>query len=336
MAEKVLELGQGLELWKVGVEEAREQDVNARAQPKEMFDRLASTIGKDQRLEQLPFMAMVGDHLEIVSGHHRVRAARVAELPEFWALVDVTGLDRDKITAKQLAHNAIEGEDDPELLKRLFESIKDIDARLEAFIDPVTLDIDIPKVQIDDIDMGLKFETVIVMFVPWERQYFEETIAVVEKEIRGTKAEAAWLAEHESFEVWQRLALRIINEYDIRTMSTVLAKIAELARMQLGEEPLDQEWVPFRELIGTAYIPKGAAEVLRHAIAIMEEAGDVTKKNRWQALEYLAADYVAQSPPSQEAPADSNEGDQPGVDGGTEQDSGPADPDVAAHSEAGP
>lgn len=297
MAEKVIELGQGLELWKAGVEELREQDVNARSMSKEMFDRLQSTVGRDERLEALPFTALTEAGIEIVSGHHRVRAARAAEMTEIYVLVDVTGLTPDQIKAKQLAHNAIEGQDDPELVKRIFEAIGDVDARLEAFIDPVALDISIPKVQIDDIDMGLRFETVIIMFVPWERQYFEETVGIVEREIRGTKAEAAWLAEHEQFETWQRLALRIIDEYDIRTMSTVLAKIAELARMQLGEPPLEQDWVPLRELVGTAYIPKEAAEVIRQTLAYMEEAGDITKKNRWQGLEYLAAEFLASAPP---------------------------------------
>lgn len=300
MAEKVLELGQGLELWKAQVEELREQDVNAQSMTKEAFDRLQTTIGRDSRLESLPFCALIDDHLEIVSGHHRVRAARSAGISDIFILVDVTGLTPDQVKAKQLAHNAITGDSDPELIRRIYEAIGDVDARMESFIDPISFDLDMPKVQIDDIDMGLHFETVIIMFVPWERQYFEDAARVIEREISGTKAKTVYMSELERFEAWQSLNLRLINEYDIRTMSTVMAKMAELALLQLGEAPPEPDvaqWVSLRDLIGTAMIPQAAAEVIRSALDTMTERGDIQKKNRWQGLEYMAAEYLASDTP---------------------------------------
>jgi hypothetical protein len=39
--QRILELGNGLELWKVHPSSLREQDVNARSMPKAMFERLA-------------------------------------------------------------------------------------------------------------------------------------------------------------------------------------------------------------------------------------------------------------------------------------------------------
>ena len=107
--ERILELGNGLELWKVHPSALREQDVNARSMPKAMFERLSQTIGRDKRLESLPLCARTEKGLEIISGHHRTRAATAAGLSELFTLVDVTGLTRSQIAAKQLAHNAIEG-----------------------------------------------------------------------------------------------------------------------------------------------------------------------------------------------------------------------------------
>src|SRR5437762_1667585 len=109
--EKVLDLGNGLELWKVPPSALREQDVNARSMPKAMFERLSQTIGRDKRLESLPLCAKTERGLELISGHHRTRAATAAGLTEMFTLVDVTGLTRSQIAAKQLAHNAIEGQD---------------------------------------------------------------------------------------------------------------------------------------------------------------------------------------------------------------------------------
>lgn len=299
MGESVLDLGQGLEIWRVGIEELREQDINARAMSKAAFDRLTATIAGDSRLESLPLCALTDNGLEIVSGHHRVRAARQAGLTQIWVMVDVTGLPRDRISSKQLAHNAIEGTDDPELVRRIFEAIGDVDARLESFIDPAITEIVIPSVQVDDIDLGLRYETVIIQFVPWERQYFEDATKIIERELQATNSKAAYLAELERFEAWQRLNLRIVDEYDIRTMSTVMVKIAELALAQLGEEPPEgEDWVPLRDVVGSAYIPAAAADTLRGAIIAMQAKGDIGNKNRWQALEYLAADYMAGAPPA--------------------------------------
>ena len=47
--QRILELGNGLELWKVRPSALREQDVNARSMPKAMFERLSQTIGRDKR-----------------------------------------------------------------------------------------------------------------------------------------------------------------------------------------------------------------------------------------------------------------------------------------------
>ena len=76
--QRVMELGNGLELWKVHPSSLREQDVNARAMPKAMFERLAQTIGRDKRLESLPLCAKTDRGIEIISGHHRTRAATSA------------------------------------------------------------------------------------------------------------------------------------------------------------------------------------------------------------------------------------------------------------------
>jgi hypothetical protein len=95
--EKVLDLGQGLQLWKVPIAALREQDVNARSMSKPMFERLSQTIARDKRLESLPFCARTDKAIEIVSGHHRARAAIAAGLTEMFVMVDVTGLTRSQI-----------------------------------------------------------------------------------------------------------------------------------------------------------------------------------------------------------------------------------------------
>jgi len=292
---KVFDLGNGLELWAFHVDDTIEQDVNARTMKKEAFDRLASTIKKDQRIESLPLMALTDRGLEIVSGHHRVRAMRTAGVVEGYCLVDTSGLPRYAIAAKQLAHNSIQGYDDPQLLARIFESIGDVDARLEAFIDPKLVEVHIPRIKVDDVDLGMRFETVIVMFIPWEREYVKEALAAIERELVGTQSHEAWLADIAFFENFRKLGRQITKEYDIHSMSTALYKMAELARQQMGVEPEwdEEDRVPLRDLVSSFYVPRDAASVIEEAVAKMVDAGDITAEAKWRAIELWAADYLA-------------------------------------------
>jgi hypothetical protein len=98
--------------------------------------------------------------------------------------------------------------------------------------------------------------------------------------------------------------MRIMKEYDIRTMSTILQKMSELAMAQLGEEVgADDESVSLRDLFGKAYIPREAADVMRAAMDRMLQYGDVTERARWRMIELLAADYLASAPEPEVVPA---------------------------------
>jgi hypothetical protein len=130
-----LDLGSGLVIRSLPVAALREQDKNARYMTKEMMERLTATVRRDQRLESLPFCAETKRGVEIVSGHHRVRAATAAGQTNVWCIVDTTGLTPDQIKAKQLAHNSIAGIDDEAVLAQIYGEIADSESRLEAFLD---------------------------------------------------------------------------------------------------------------------------------------------------------------------------------------------------------
>ncbi|RLC43118.1 MAG: chromosome partitioning protein ParB, partial [Candidatus Coatesbacteria bacterium] len=123
--EKLLEIHKDIWIARAKINELREQDINPNTMPKTMFDQLTINIKKRGTLESLPFCAEVNGKYEIISGHHRIRAARAAGMDEVYILLDTSGLSRDEIIAKQLAHNNINGTVDPDLTLRLFEQIKD-------------------------------------------------------------------------------------------------------------------------------------------------------------------------------------------------------------------
>jgi hypothetical protein len=298
MAESMLDLGQGLELWSVHVDELREQDVNARSMPPSMFERLQATIAKDGRLEALPLIAQIDGGLEIVSGHHRIRAARAAEVGTVHVLVDVTGLTRDQIAAKQLAHNAIEGTDEAQLIEQIFQSILDVDARLESFIDPTTLDMGYDKVSLPNLDLDIEYRTTLLTFLPSQEVRFQRACEQIVAQVDMEK-DALGIADRDLYERWRATMRRLGRDFDARALTTVIMRLLDAASELLGldsDDPafIDPDgWVPLAEIFTGALVPPEVGEVLHEAVERMVKQGDVTERAKWRAIELWAADYLA-------------------------------------------
>ncbi len=283
MADKI-QLGAGLELWKVSISDLREQDLNARSMPAAMFERLTETINGDKRLEALPFCALTDKALDIVSGHHRIRAAKAAGLSEIFVLVDVTNLTKSQIKAKQLAHNAIAGVDDHSILLEIFAQIESVEDMRESFIDKDAL-VNLKGITLDEVRMDVENKSVYLTFLP---EYFDRWNNLIERqEALVDQIAIAGMSQYEAFHE----ALKTVGKaYDVKAISPLICKFIELADGLKTEG----EWVSIVEIFG-ARLPKSVADMLRGVIQKAIIQGDITDKNKWQILEYWAADYIAGS-----------------------------------------
>jgi hypothetical protein len=295
----LLALDGGLEIWRVPLDDLREQDKNARVMDPQAMERLEQTFKRDGRLENLPFCALTDRGVEVVSGHHRTRAARSSGMKEIFVLVDTTGLTRDQITAKQLAHNAIEGRDDPQLVKELYESIQDVDARLESFIDPSELDLDLENLSVGNVAVDFDHRIITVVFMPHELDRFkracEAVLERIQSEGRGD-VEEVLVASIEQAELFTELTKGISDAVEVKAYGPILSVMADIVLPALGVAENDLEKPDGRhisQVMKRAYIPADAAEIIAKALDRMEERGTITARNRWQGLEYLAADYLA-------------------------------------------
>lgn len=284
--EIMLDIGSGLKIAKVNIEELREQDLNASHMDKKTFERLTANISKDKRLESLPFVCTTDKGLEIISGHHRVRAARSASITDIFVILDDTGLSRNEIMSKQLSHNSIQGEDNMQLVKEIYAMIDDADQKLAAYID-ADLDLTFDKAKVEDVVVDFDIKHILVSFLTFEKAVFDRAA----EKLSGQYDEL-YLAEMKYLEQFTQATTRVGKEYDIRAMSTILSKMAEITLAHMGEEMDDPERVALRDIFGTAYIPAEAAETVRRCIEKMKKDGDITNTNKWQALEYLAAEYL--------------------------------------------
>lgn len=281
MSTKMLELGDGLEIWQVDIDEIREQDVNARAMNKKMFDRLTANIKKDNRLESLPFCALTDKGIEIVSGHHRTRAARSAGIRDIFIIIDVTGMSRDRILAKQLSHNSIQGEDNEQLVKEIYSQIKDAEEKITAFIN-ADLELDLKKAKTNDIVFDLDYKTILVTFLPYEEEVFERAA----KKIEG-KYDAVYAAELKQIENFAKALKKTGKEYEIRAMGTTFEKMAEIVNQHFGDEPEEQERVALRDIFGTGYIPKETADKLIKIIEKVKKEQKLNSSEKWKVLDIL-------------------------------------------------
>lgn len=58
--------------------------------------------------------------------------------------------------------------------------------------------------------------------------------------------------------------------------------------------PHEHAWVPLNRIIGCDAVPWEAANVIRAALAEMRKRDEVSPNALWQAIEFWAADYLAE------------------------------------------
>lgn len=258
----VYPLGEGLELWKCHIDDLREQTKNARTMTPKMFKRLAETIGKAKRLEQLPFAALrrdgERDRLELISGHHRVRASRTANVLHIFVLVDVTGLSRGDVVAKQLSHNAIMGQDDPDILAQLFEELENIDQMMESAVDPEALTIanTMPPVSIDAVTVDAEIKTMTIIFLPSQVNDLDRVCQYV-KALIGDEAA---VAQRDQYDQFVHTIQRLGAKEDIRAIGSILAKMIEITERYL-------EAVATNETPEAATVPEPVREKVKEVLS---------------------------------------------------------------------
>ena len=222
----LVSLGENLEVWRVRLDDLHEQPKNARTMDPQAFNRLVQNIEKGHRLESLPFCALDNKRrVHIVSGHHRVRAARAAGMVDTPVLVDVTGLSRSQVVAKQLAHNALQGSDDRDLLGQLYQEMTSLDDMLESFIDPKDLNLALgaAAVSLHDIRVAFDVKTVTFTFLPSQLEDFTRAAELVPPD--AVLVGVVPLATYDQFQTTLR---ELGRQCDIRSVGALVTKMCDL------------------------------------------------------------------------------------------------------------
>lgn len=290
----IYDMGSGLVIAKVQIDKVKEQDINARVMKNEMQDQLTANIMKRGQLESLPFLVLNDGKLEIVSGHHRIKSARAAGLKEVIVIIDVSGLSRSQIAAKQLAHNAISGFDDDSTLREIVKMITDVDDMIESFIGKGIMEE--PLEQYDKMlspAIQFDFKNVTFSFLPHQVKDMDALI----KNLEVTAPEIIGVASYEQCKRFVETLSRYQKFTDIRNIGAAVHSMIQAVNEKMDEVEFneEEEWTYLAKLFGSSAVPGESAKVIQQAIKKAEKEGAITSKNRWQLIEYLCADYISGS-----------------------------------------
>lgn len=237
-----LALGDGLFVRVVDIHDLREQEINAHYMPARVFERLVDNIKRRGALESLPYVHRPGDEglMLIISGHHRVRAARAAGLATIPVLVDTNAMSRSQVTAKQLAHNALIGMDDVDLLRQLIDRIDDPDDLLMTGLDPSLLPSpDHEAMLLFTPTLDFEWRSVALLFLPHQ---VADLVRLCES-LQGQQDEVL-LIPAEQFQAFISAAVQFSRIRNIRHGGAVVATLTKIALQEIAKHDAAPATVP--------------------------------------------------------------------------------------------
>jgi hypothetical protein len=206
---------------------------NARYMKAEQFQNLVENVKKDGNLSSLPLCYREKDgKLRVLSGNHRVMAARQAGVEQVLVLVIGEEKEADERLAIQLSHNAIAGQDDLVILKELWESIKDVQARMYAGLDSDTLKA-LEGIQFAAIsEQRLRYKLTNFLFLPEELEDLDQLLKETAVAFAGDEV---YLAHLNTYDAFFELIVRIKKKCQIKNSAAAFLKLMELAKIGLEE-----------------------------------------------------------------------------------------------------
>jgi hypothetical protein len=215
-----MELAPDLWIEWVDIAELREQDVNAQQMQPRHMDRLTENIRIRGMIESLPYCHQPGGvgPISIVSGHHRVRAARAAGLRRIPVMVDKQAMSKGRIIAKQIAHNELVGAPDEAILAQLVAALESVDDMLMSGLDENWL----PSPQGQDTDLLIPhaefdWRMVMFLFLPTQIEQIDELVKACEG-----GAEMIGAASLDQFDEFSHALVAFARSRNIKNMAVAI------------------------------------------------------------------------------------------------------------------
>lgn len=282
-------------------------DVNAHYMRNEKYQRLVENIRRDGALTSVPLCWIFHDDstqetvsgddgepiYEVLSGNHRVTASIEAGLDEIDIKYVSHYIAPDRRRAIQLSHNSLVGDDDPAVLKLIYDDIQNVEMRIYAGLDDKMLEL-MDKVSIVSLsEANLTFQTVTMTFLPDELEEVKATWEAAQKTLSGSKH--VWLARYSDYDALIDSLDTVSNSYNVLNIATCMMVMLTIFRDNLADlsggyldelgEPVDpKQKVPIESVLGDNLIPADDAARLNRIIEQMISRGELDASKRSSAL----------------------------------------------------
>jgi len=216
-----------------------EQEKNARYFTPEVFQQLVNNIKTDGRLESIPLCYQTeedkkNNKYHIISGHHRVSAAKQAGL-EYIMIFVITPKDRDEIIQKQISHNSLVGKDDKIILLELFNEIRQIEQKIAT-----GLNSEIEKIAYTSLNFHIgNFKQFILLFCSGEEEKYDELIQDIENSISFKQDDVVRVVDKNTFDRFAEALRKIKKTENIKNNAVAFARMIEIVKLHLDTEKQD-------------------------------------------------------------------------------------------------
>ncbi|MFD3612364.1 ParB N-terminal domain-containing protein [Streptomyces atroolivaceus] len=233
MPMETMQIGEDLYIRWVDVTTLREQDINAQVMQPRHFERLTGNIRKRGGLESLPYCHQPGGEgpVEVISGHHRSRAARAAGINRIPAIIDTRNMRRSEVIAKQIAHNELMGTPDKDVLAQLVSMIDNVDDLIATGLNEDQL----PTVEADDTKLAIPhgefdWRAATLMFLPHQMDDFKDAITAI-----ASGTDIVMVAAAEQFDEFASAVYAFGRCKDVRNFTTMVALLTDIARREVEQ-----------------------------------------------------------------------------------------------------
>lgn len=284
-------IGPNMLVAEIALEALVEQDVNAQRMEPRKIERLSQNIRERGALESLPYTTATENGVEIISGHHRVRAARAAGLDTIWVLVDLDEMSRSTIRSKQIAHNELVGESDEEVLREMVREIVDVNDLLATGLPDDLLPLPDPDFSaIDQARTDFDWRIVEIVLLPRQHERFREIVDRLDG-----KVDEVGVAPVECFADFATYLSRFQRLPAPRSMGTTVAVLTRIARdmLEMNERTDTDGWVRLESVFLTEEMPAEVGTLVRDAIAKRLKRDKLQPEHLWRVLERWAAEELA-------------------------------------------
>ena len=188
-----------------------------------------ANLKRDGILTSLPLVRPLRDGFEVISGNHRVQAAVAAGIIESDVIVVTSELSREQFLGLQLSHNAIVGQDDPSILKSLYEELALEWREYSGLTDDAfkVEDLDTSVLRVDQVF----YEELKIAFLPADAAVFTLWL-----DRMGKKAETALVGLYADFGLIFDTLVAVKNKAGIKNTAAALKLMAEMAGRALEFE----------------------------------------------------------------------------------------------------